>query len=149
MSGQQGDVLLQQTNDDGEITVVNGVTEMTGSFETAAYLSLFGGNEDDDGREGNPKTWWGNRGETDPARRMVSETQYLTKSIPATSANLRKIEDAAKRDLAWFVDTGIANTLEVVASIPALNWASIVVTIEALGEETEFTFTENWKAGVN
>ena len=146
---QQGDVLLQQTNDDGEITVTNGVVEMTGSFETAGYLSLFGGAEDDDGREDNAATWWGNRDETDPARRMVSETQHLTQSLPATSANLRKIEDAAKRDLAWFVNTGIANTLEVEVSIPALNRVSITVTIEAQGEETEFTFTENWKAGVN
>ena len=48
---QQGDVLLFQTVDDGEINIENGVVEMSGGLETAAYLSLYGGNEDDDGRE--------------------------------------------------------------------------------------------------
>ena len=144
---QQGDVSLQQTNDDGEITVVNGVVTMSGGLETAAYLSLFGGNEDDDGSRGNRKTWWGNLLEITSEKKYVSETQHLLQSIPATSSNLRKIEDAAKKDLNWFLSSNIASSVVVFASIPGANRVSLSVTINALGEETEFNFTENWKAG--
>ena len=139
---QQGDVLLSQTNDDGEITVTGGVVEMTGDFRTAAYLSLFGGNEDD-------TTYWGDALEIDPAFKYVSKTQNLLQALPAVSANLLRIEDAAKSDLSWFLTKSIASSLDVVASIPALNRIQIAITIEAHGEESAFTFTENWKAGVN
>jgi len=57
---QQGDVKLFQTTDDGDIYVVNGIVEMSGGLETSAYLSLFGGNEDDDGSDGSPFSWWAN-----------------------------------------------------------------------------------------
>ncbi len=143
---QKGDVLLFQTLDDGDISVVDGITEMTAGFETAAYLSLFGGNEADDGRPGNLLTWWGNVGETDVAKRQVSETQHLIGSIPATSSNLLKIEVAAGRDLQWFLDLDVASEVTVVATIPTLNRVNIVVSIIAEGEEHTFSFTENWKA---
>lgn len=144
---QQGDVLLRQINDDGEIEVVNGVTTMSGGLGTAAYLSLFGGNEDDDGRKDSPKTWWGNLLEVDPAKKYVSETQHLLQSIPVISANLRKIEDAAKKDLDWFLASKVASSVTVLATIPGLNKIKIKVDIEARGEESTFEFTENWKAG--
>ena len=144
---QQGDVLLEQTTDDGEISVVNGVATMSGGLETAAYLSLFGGNEDDDGRQENPATWWGNLLEIDPAKKYVSETQHLLESIPSVSANLRRIEDAAKNDLSWLLSESIASTVDVLASVPGLNKVALLVTIIAHGEESTFNFTENWKAG--
>jgi len=145
---QQGDVQLTQTNDDGDITITLGIVTMSGGLETAAYLSLFGGNEDDDGRDNNAFSWWGNLDETQPERQYQSETQNLLESIPATSSNLRRIEDAAKRDLAWFVDVGAASSVSVLVSIPALNRIKITVNIEALGEESQFEFTENWRASV-
>lgn len=145
---QQGDVLLQQTNDNGEISVVNGVTEMTGSFDTMVYLCLFGGNEDDDGSADNPETWWGNLDEVDPDLRYVSETQNLLKSLPAISSNLLKIQAAAERDLAVFINKSIASSVTVAVSIPALNRVNIAVDIEANGVKTSFKFTENWEASV-
>ena len=143
---QQGDINLFQTDDDGDIIVVNGVVEMTGGFETAAYLSLFGGNEDDDGRADSNLVWWGNLAEVDPAERYVSVTQNLLQALAATSANLRRIEDAAKQDLQWFLDKSIASSINVVASIPALNRLKLDISIEADGEESRFEFVENWKA---
>lgn len=145
---QQGDILLFQTNDDGEITVTGGVVEMTGDFRTAAYVSLFGGNEDDDGVSDSGKAYWGNYLEVDPAFKYVSKTQNLLQSIPAVSANLLRIEDAAKSDLEWFLTKKIASSLTVSATIPELNKLEITITIEAEGEESTFSFTENWKAGV-
>lgn len=142
---QQGDVLLFQTNNDGEITVTDGVVQMSGGLETAAYLSLFGGNEDDDGLSDNGNTYWGNLDEIDPAMQYRSETQNLLQGIPATTGNLRRIEDAALRDLQWFVNKKIASSVSVVVTIPELNRIKITVEIEAQGEEFSFEFVENWK----
>ncbi len=147
MAEQQGDVSLFQTDDDGEITVEGGIVTMSGGLETSAYLSLFGGNEDDDGRADNPANWWANLDEVDPAREHHSETQNLLQAIPATTGNLRRIEDAANRDLAWFITNNVASSVTVVASIPGINRIKLTIDIEAQGEETSFEFVENWKAG--
>ncbi len=146
MAEQQGDVLLCQTNDDGEINVVGGVVEMSGGLETAAYLSLFGGNEEDDGRANSSATWWANLDEIDPVSQYRSETQNLLQALAATTGNLRRIEDAATRDLAWFTQNNVASSLTVAASIPGLNKIKLTINIEAVGEESSFEFVENWKA---
>lgn len=143
---QQGDVLLFQTNDDGDINVELGIVEFSGGLGTSAYLSLFGGNEDDDGRASNPLTWWGNIDETKPDRKYRSETQNLLRSIPAVSRNLLRIQDAALRDLQWMLNQNIASSVDAVATIPGLNRINLEIRIEAVGEETRFEFTENWKA---
>lgn len=143
---QQGDVVLYQSINDGEIEVEGGIVTMDGGLQTAAYLSLFGGNEQDDGREDNRLAWWGNSIGTDPQEAQVSRVQYLLRSIATTSANLRRIEDAAKDDLAWFVELGVATEVGVVASIPGPERVKLVVSITYQGEEINFEFVENWKA---
>jgi len=142
------DVLLYQTNDDGEVNVVNGVMEMAGGLETAVYLSLFGGNEDDDGSSGGSLGWWGNIDETDPAKEQRSETQYLLRALTATSNNLRRVEQAAGRDLAWMVSAGAASEITVAATIPGVNKLKLSIKIVAMGEEKTFTFLQNWKAEI-
>ena len=143
---QQGDVKLFNTTEGGDISVVNGVTEMSSGLDTAAYVSLFGGNEDDSGSDNNAQTWWGNLGETEPAKKYRSETQFILKSLPATSENLGRVEDAAARDLQWFLDVGAASSVTVEASIPTRNRIQIDIEILAEGEESSFSFSENWKA---
>jgi len=134
---QQGDVLLFQTIEDGEINVTGGIVETSSGLETSAYLSLFGGNEDDNGLENNDKTWWANLNENEKDKKFVSETQNLLKSLPATSGNLRRIEDAAKRDLDW-----MSPAIEVLATIPQLNRVKLAITIG----ENQMEFIENWSA---
>ena len=81
---QQGDVKLYQTNDGGEITVENGITEMSSGLETCAYLALFGGNEKDAGGADLSKTWWGNFDESNQSGQYRAEFQNLIQSIQAT-----------------------------------------------------------------
>lgn len=145
---QQGDVLLFQTADGGDIVVEGGAVQMSGGLETAAYLSLFGGNEDDPGQFNTTETWWGNIDESDPAKQYRSETQNLLQALPATARNLRRVEEAAGRDLAWMTTSGAASAVSAVASIPALNTIQLTVSIVAIGEEKTFTFSENWKSAV-
>lgn len=143
---QQGDVLLYQTNDNGDINVVGGLVALSGGLETAAYLSLFGGNEQDDGRADNPLQYWGNLNETEAEKQYRSETQYLLRSIPAIPANLRRIEDAAERDLAWMVSARAATSVSVSASMPGRNKVRLAVTINAEGDPANLEYIENWKA---
>jgi len=138
---QQGDVLLYQTVNDGDIIVNGGLVQMTGGLDTACYLSLFGGNEQDDGLPDNAVQWWGNVDEAEPSRRQRSETQYLLRSIPATTGNLQRVKDAVERDLAWLREQSVARELVVAISMPALNRVGIAVTIDGFSVE----FVENWK----
>jgi len=140
------DVLLFQTNDNGEIEIEGGLVTLTPGLDTSAYLSLFGGNWKDDGSQNNRQTWWGNLDETEPAKRYRSETQYLLGTIPATSRNLRRVEDAATRDLQWLLDEAVASSLTVSASLIGLNRVKIEVIIRAEGDESQFNYTENWRA---
>lgn len=144
---QEGDVLLYQTTDEGEINVADGITELTPDFRTMIYLSLFGGNEDDAGGDDTTNTWWGNYGESDAAYQYRSETQHLLQALPATSSNLKRIADAVKRDLNRdFIATGIADGADVEVSIPALNKVSITGNISISDNPVYFEYTENWNA---
>lgn len=135
------DVLLRQTNDGGDITIEGGLLLMSEGLETAAYLSLFGGNEDDPGDTDTTVQWWGNLLETEAERAYRSETQNLIASLPAIPANLRRIEQAASRDLKWMSDTGLAQSIDIEATIPALNRIRIRIDIlTATGQHIELFF---------
>ena len=139
-------VRLFQTNDGGDINYTDGIIDADGGLETAAYLAMFGGNESDDGRDDNPFTWWGNRMETDPAFQYRSETQFLLRSLEPGSANLRRLEDAARRDLSFFVTIRAASSVDAEASLISLNRVLFEISVNIEGEEQTFEFVANWKA---
>ena len=141
---QQGDVDLFQTPDQGNIFVEGGLVAMSGGLETSAYLSLFGGNEDDQGRDNDSKSWWGNLLETSESGKYRSETQNLLQSLPLTSANILRVQDAATRDLQYLISEDIASTVTVVATVPALNKICLTISVNAEGEEVTFRFVANW-----
>jgi phage gp46-like protein len=148
MNLQQGDVLLCQTSNDGDISVEGGITAMSPGLETAAYLALFGGNEDDDGRGDNKFNWWGNLDEEEESRKYRSETQNLLQSLPPTSGNLLRIKDAVQRDYEFFISEGIATSIDVSVSIPALNRIKISADITADSRTQKIEFEENWRASL-
>lgn len=138
------DVRLYQTDDGGEITIEGGRFMLDHSPETAAYLSLFGGNEEDAGTTATESLqWWGNLLEQDRARHLRSETQYLLRSLPAVTANLRRIEDAAGRDLAWMT-TALGAGITVAASMPAVRTVQLDIAITIDATTTELRFVEPW-----
>jgi hypothetical protein len=144
---QEGDVYLYQTLNDGDIIVEGGVVQMTGGFDTMAYLVLFGGNADDKGAEEKSKQWWANWIEPDESKHERGEFQYLIDSLPASSGNLLILEQAAQRDMdKAFVKTGIANVVTVTLSIPKINQVAVSIVIEADGDRVEFKFLANWAA---
>lgn len=148
MDNQQGDVILFQSIDDGEIIVENGVVAMDGGLQTAAYLSLFGGNEDDDGLQGNVLGWWGNLNQEPESSKYVSRTQNIIDTIPATTSNLIKLQDAVKADLEWLLTDNIATSIDVEIRIPVLNRVDILINIVSIDLEQNLEFSANWKASI-
>lgn len=139
------DVLIFQTDDGGEITIENGEVTLTDGPESAVYLSLFGGNDDDPGLSGNTeKTWWGNLVEGNEARRYRSRTQYLLETLPPTSGNLRRFEDAVKTDLAWMA-TELGAELAASASLPSLNRVELAIRLDLDGRRYEFKIAKVWQ----
>lgn len=129
-----------QEDDGGNVEFVNGTVTTEDGLATSAYLSLFGGNEDDEGLAGDTsKQWWGNVEEADETRRYRSETQALLRSMPLVPANLRRAEDAAVRDLAW-MQTVLGASVAARATMPALNVLGLQIAIELNGSIYRFTF---------
>lgn len=142
---QSGDVLLFQEDDGGTIDIESGLVLMTCGFETAAYLSMFGGDDEDDGTSDSAVQYWGNLLTTEPSEQYRSETAFLLQTLPLTSANLLRLQDAAERDLQWFLDDSIASEVTVVVTATELNRVNFDITIAAIGEQSNFTFTQNWE----
>ncbi len=126
------DPLLFQTEDDGEILIPTSPgaaldVTLTDGFETADYISLFGGNIDDNGTQATERQqWWGNVGEANATRRQRSSFQALIESSPLTSALLPRLERAAESDLAWKIAGGFAESIKVTVSVPARNRVLVV-----------------------
>lgn len=140
------DVNLFLVEDGGEIAIQGGQVELSDGFESAVILSLFGGNELDSGIQADdPRQWWGNFDEPDPARHYRSETQHLLRSIPAIPANLRRVEDAAGRDLAWMAGT-VADGVLAEASIPSPKTIDLLIRIQLTnGSVFERSYRRPWR----
>lgn len=140
------DVRFFHGEDGGDIELVGGLVTMSDGLEAAVYLSLWGGNEDDSGSPADRlKQWWGNFGETDPARMYRSETQWCVANLPPTSSNLRRLEEAAKNDLAWLVTAGVARAVSADATMPARNHVKLSTKVEVLSGKTyPFVFPRSW-----
>jgi len=150
MSDFQGDLLLKNTLDGGDIELTDDDLFVSDQgFDTAIYLSLFGGNELDNGSDSTkPKTWWGNLTETDnPERKIISHTQFIITGLPATPANLNKLKEAIKADLQWMVNELIIDTLNITVTIATKSRVNII--IEGIKNKKKIfgtKFEQNWLA---
>jgi len=131
----EGDLRLNDTPDGGDILIKEGLILSDKTFSTAVYLSLFGGNKEDNGRVRNRKTWWGNtlRG-VNENQRLVSRLQAIIFGLPMTTKNMLDAEEAARLDLGWIITEKIAS--EIIASGRAVsrNRFSLTIQINANGD---------------
>ena len=96
MSNFEGDVLLIETPDGGDVVIEEGLIKPCKDFSSAVYLSLFGGNKDDAGTVKNRHTWWANTlKETQESEKMISRFQAVITGLPLSIKNIRKAEIAA------------------------------------------------------
>ena len=144
-----GDVLLLSSEDGGDLDINDGIITMTGGFETAAFLSLFGGNFNDDGTTSTQnKEWWGNKLDVNnPNRKMTSRTQNILKGYPATPGNLNLVEQAIRLDLNWMIENSIIDELIITLTIPSKN--KINIALEGKKDRNTIAgieFEQNWLA---
>jgi phage gp46-like protein len=151
VSDFQGDLLLIDTVDGGDVVIENGLFKGDRAFSTAVYLSLFGGSKDDTGKIKTNKTWWGNTLEgTSEAEKMVSRFQNIISGLPLSVKNVKAAENAAVLDLAWFIDLGIADKVEVEARTGEKS--RFFITVKILKDKNtlfENSYSLLWEAGIN
>jgi phage gp46-like protein len=124
----QGDLLLQETPDGGEIILENGLFKSDKSFSNAVYLSLFGGNKEDNGKVKNNKEWWGNTIEgIEENEKLVSRFQNIIYGLPMTVKNIREAEAAAAIDLGWFKNEKIIDVLNIYGRATGKNNFELVI----------------------
>jgi phage gp46-like protein len=147
----EGDLLLEDTPDGGDIRIEDGLFVSDRSFHTSVYLSLFGGNKEDNGKVRNRKTWWGNtlRGVSEN-QKLASRFQALIHGLPMTTKNILDAEEAVRLDLKWMVDDGIADEIIVDGRAVSHSRFQLKVQINAKGKSIfEHTYALFWKAGSN
>jgi phage gp46-like protein len=152
MNYTDGDVLLLSTEDGGDLSIMNGLVEMTGGFETAVFISLFGGNVNDNGTDATkPDQFWGNLLDSDnPDESMVSITQNILLGLPATPANLNLVDQAIQLDLNWMKTNNIADEINIDLSITSKNRINIEIEILKNKELlVGLEFEKNWLAQSN
>lgn len=122
-----GDVLLSGVDGMGNIVIEDGLVKDCRNFSTAVYLSLFGGNARDDAGRDN-ETWWGNLiPGTKKNEKLVSSFYAIVSGFPINSNNIKRAARAAKDDLSWMIEEGIAD--EIDASIHAISIRQVQLTI--------------------
>ena len=145
MDFQNGDVKLIITKEGFDIDLKNNFIEMTSGFESAIFLSIFGGNEEDDNSEAtNKKQFWGNRLDGNQYR---SRTLKFINGSYANAQNLQLLEKNILLDLNWFIEENIADTVEANCYIPAFN--ELKIDIRLLRDSkllANSNYKLNWKA---
>ena len=151
MGDFEGDVLLIETPDGGDIVLESGLVKPCRDFSTAVYLSLFGGNKDDAGTVKNRHTWWANTlKETQENEKMVSRFQAVIAGLPLSVKNIRKAEAAAALDLEWLKIEGVADEIIAEGKTKGKNTFVLRVEIKNKGQllyQKEFALL--WEYGIN
>lgn len=145
-----GDVLFINDEGSGEIVLENGLIKDCRDFSTAAYLSLFGGNKGDKSGLAN-ETWWGNLiPGTKKNEKLISSFSAIVTGLPLNSMNIKKAVTAAKDDLKWFIDEGIAD--EIDATIEATNIKSVQLTVDIKKEGNSImkdNYSFQWQGAID
>ena len=129
---QKGDVLFTHTPDGGEMSVIDGITEMTVAMESAAQLCLTGGNKDDYNTADTEKNQWMGNEDEEPQYRFRSRFNSLLYSgRPITSQLIRDMGEAAALDI---LDgfAGYLNTVTSQVTVTAKNHFTVESTIETV-----------------
>ena len=146
----QGDILIKSTPDGADIVLEDGLIQDCRGFETAIFLSLFGGNEKDLNKKTN-ETWWGNLVEGTKENEWIhSELNAMVKGLPITSGNIKKARDAAQRDLSWIKDDAGADEINIF--LHAENPTKTKLTAEILKNNSKINTSEyefQWKGAEN
>ena len=141
-----GDVLLSGADGYGNIAIEDGLVKDCRDFSTAVYLSLFGGNARDEAGRDN-ETWWGNLiPGTKKSEKLVSSFYAIVSGFPLNANNRKKATRAAKDDLSWMTEEGIADEIEVSIYATSVKEVRLTVHISKNGADIlKDTYSFQWQ----
>lgn len=126
----EGDVLIVESQDGGDLVLANGLIFADEQFSTAVYVSLFGGNKEDAGKVKNKDEWWGNfLSDVSESEKLRSRFQYVISGLPMSIKNIREAELAAEMDLKWFIDEKIADIINIKGRATGKNNFNLIIEI--------------------
>ena len=151
MSNFEGDVLLIETPDGGDVVIEDGLIKPCKDFSTAVYLSLFGGNKDDAGTVKNRHTWWANTlKETPETEKVVSRFQAVITGLPLSVKNIRKAEIAAALDFERLTNEGVADGIIADGKTKGKNTFVLGVEVKSKGQQLyQKEFALLWGHGID
>ena len=130
---QEGDVLLFQTLNDSDMSITDGIVQMTQGLETAVYLSLF-----------SPVDTYLNEAAETNDEKLSSQAEAIIQNKPQSSKNYQLLVQAVNADLKWLVTNGNANSIDTSVSSDGLNRVIISITIEQDSGSTNITLPVEW-----
>jgi phage gp46-like protein len=131
---QQGDVLIFQTVDGGNMSLTDGFVDMTKNLETSIYFSLFA-----------PVDWFLNDLVDIDEDKLISQTEQFLATHANISANYELLEQAIKNDLQWLIDNKIAASVIIDITSKAINKINIKINVN----DVDLNFNEEWLNYVN
>jgi phage gp46-like protein len=146
----EGDILLVDSPDGGDLVIENGLIKNDKRFSTAVNLSLFFVFLDDPGKTQSKREWWGNKFANTESEKLRSRFQFIINGYPMTVKNIREAEAAALLDLEWLKTENIADKINV--SIKSTGKNTFNLEIEILANmETLYknTYSLQWEGGKN
>ena len=139
------DLLLRHTPNGGDFKLSNGRILLDESLSTAFYISLFGGNEEDNGdSETQDDEYWANKIARVPERSIRSKTQSALAGTEARSSNRAIIENAALDDLQWAVSGDYVENITATVTIPAPKMVRLKIDTRINGQNISFVFDSEW-----
>jgi phage gp46-like protein len=99
---RQGDILLLQTDDGGNIKIVNGEPEMDGGLESATYMSLF---------QSDGKAHWMEEYQTEDEKTGSQFYNFIIGN-QKTVSNINRAITFIELDLAWMINQGLADEFD-------------------------------------
>lgn len=120
------DVLIGSTPDGGDMHVSEGNVAMANDLRTSVYLSL------------TTQRSWADELEENADRRFTGHFMDLFGTLPITTGNLLRFEDAAKRDLQWVKKLGYAQEIIVSATAESVRRVYLKISIDGVPYEYPF-----------
>jgi phage gp46-like protein len=132
---RQGDILLYNTSDGGEIKNENGEPEMDGGFENAVFLSMF---------ESDGKPHWTDEYKTESAKGKAEFYNFIIGNTK-TIGNINHAVLLLEKDLEWIKTDTIADTINIDIEDTDVNRILVSIEILANGETLfENKYEINW-----
>jgi hypothetical protein len=142
------DLILQETGNGGDVILNNNYDiNMSDSFYTAIYLSLFGGNTEASTSSDNIQPeqrfdFWGNNF-FDIDSQFNSFTERAINNNALDTKGIKTIETAVRKDVSWLSAIG---TVKATCNLITLDQLQILITLQQGNTTNPTTYEYIWDA---